>query len=182
MSERYTLCVFSENSPGVLHRITTLFTRRKLNIESLTVSETEKSGISRFTIVVQTERELAYKVADQIQRIIEVSDVYVCDDSDLVFKEIALYKVSASEDEQRRRLDDLVLQQRAQIAFAKNGYVIIEKMGTEVEVRSLYALLEPFGMLEFVRSGRIGLLKENREEKQFVEHEGGDNEEAKAFI
>lgn len=105
MNARYTLCIFSENSPGVLHRITTLFTRRKLNIESLTVSETEKPGISRFTIVVVREREFAYKVADQIQRIIEVSDVYVCEDADLIFKEIALYKVASADSALRSQIE-----------------------------------------------------------------------------
>lgn len=95
MTSNFTLSVYSENSPGVLHRITVLFTRRKLNIESLTVSETETHGVSRFTIVVQTEGDTVAKVSRQIRRIIDVHEVVVSRDEDLIVSEIAMYKVGA---------------------------------------------------------------------------------------
>jgi acetolactate synthase I/III small subunit len=182
MAIRYTLCVFSENLPGVLQRITTIFTRRKINIESLTVSETEKPGVSRYTIVVQCERAITEKVADQIRRVIEVLDVYVCDDEELVFKEVALYKVAAVGEEKRRDVEELARRYGAAIVFSKPGQLVLEMMGAEREVQALYAVLEPFGMLEFVHSGRIAILKEPREDHAEYRQGTLEDEEAKSFI
>jgi len=159
---RFTLCIFSENSPGVLQRITVLFTRRKLNIESLTVSETERNGVSRFTIVVAAERDLVEKVAKQINRIIEVSDIYVCENDELIFKEIAFFKVRTKVAEERNKIEELAARHDARVCFSQDSFVVVEKTGSEDEIKTLYSLLEPFGMAEFVRSGRIALLKELR--------------------
>ncbi len=159
---RFTLCIFSENSPGVLQRITVLFTRRKLNIESLTVSETERPGVSRFTIVVAAERELVEKVAKQIHRIIEVFDVYVCENDELIFKEVAFFKVRTKNNGDQKKIEELASEYLARVCFKKDPFVVLEMTGSEDEVRALYLKLEPFGMAEFVRSGRIALLKDFR--------------------
>lgn len=153
----YTITAFTENSPGVLHRITVLFTRRKINIESLTVSETETKGISRFTISVRTTKDLASKIVKQIHRIIECRSVSLNENRELLFKEIALYKVGAETAEQRKEIDALANRHSAAVIHAANDYLIIENTGSEDEIRSLYRLLESFGMKEFVRSGRISL-------------------------
>ncbi len=163
----FTLCVFSENSPGVLQRITVLFTRRKLNIESLTVSETERRGVSRFTMVVKAERDVVEKVAKQIQRIVEVSDVLVCENEDLIFSEIAFYKVSSGSADQKRKIEEIAAQSAAEVTEIKGGALVIEKSGSEQEVGALFKLLEPFGIREFVRSGRIAILKEPRTEEEW---------------
>ncbi len=157
-----TLSVVSENSPGVLQRITVLFTRRRLNIESLTVSESEKPAVSRFTIVIHAEREIAEKVAKQIHRIIEVSDVYVCEDDELVFKEIALYKLRYADKKTRDEIAERVQHHHGIMEEPMPGRLIIEMMGSEVEIQTLYKDLEPFGILQFIRSGRIALLKNER--------------------
>lgn len=157
MEKLFTISAFTENSPGVLHRITVLFTRRKLNIESLTVSETEIHNISRFTIVVRTTREIAGKIVPQIRRIIEVRNAYASEDSDLVFKEVALFRVTTPTPEIRNNLEAVTHRQAADIIFADEDSVIIQRAGSEDEVRSLYHMLEPFGIREFVRSGRIAI-------------------------
>jgi len=163
MKKNYTLSIFSENSPGVLQRLAVLFTRRKLNIESLTVSETEKKGISRFTIVVNTEPDLIRTVAKQVNRIIEVVDVFVCENADLVFKEIAFYKIAAETPERRAQLEDVAHRHGAGVVQARGTYLVIEKTGSEEDISSLFLLLEPFGIKEFVRSGRIAILNRERE-------------------
>ena len=84
-SRRYTISVFSENTPGVLNRITIIFTRRKVNIESLTVSETEKKGVSRFTIVVVCDEKMSQKLVRAINRTIEVVDVFASENRELFF-------------------------------------------------------------------------------------------------
>lgn len=165
MSSRYTLLVFTENSPGVLQRITVLFTKRKMNIESLTVSETETAGTSRFTIVVKAERDLVEKVARQIMRVIEVLDVLLCQDDELVFKEIAFISVTAKDAAARREIEETAHRYGAHLVFSKDKFLVLEKTGSEDEVNALTSLLEPYGITQFVRSGRIAIAKEERQEK-----------------
>ena len=157
MSRPLTICAFTENTPGVLHRITTLFTRRKVNIESLTVSETERKGYSRFTIVIKEEPELAEKIARQIRRVIEVSKVYVAENSELLFKEIAFYKVQAPSSQSRSAIEELAHRYHAEVVHTDENHMFIEKTGSEDQISSLFRLLEPYGIAEFVRSGRIAI-------------------------
>ncbi|MCO6430138.1 MAG: acetolactate synthase small subunit [Deltaproteobacteria bacterium] len=155
----HTLSVFSENSPGVLHRLTVIFTRRKLNIESLTVSETERKGVSRFTIVVRSDEDTILKVAKQLERIIEVLQVNVFSNGELLFKEIALYRVAADSPAKRSEIEEVARRYGAQMLNLSPSAVVLEKTGSEDDVNSLYLLLEPFGIREFVRSGRIAIAK-----------------------
>jgi len=167
MPRLYTISAFTENSPGVLHRITVLFTRRKINIESLTVSETEVTGISRFTIVVRCEPDLVAKIAKQINRIIEVVDVFASENRELLYKEIALYRVSAETPEKRLEVEEHAHRYGAQVVYARADSVVVEKTGTEDDISSLFHLLDPYGIREFVRSGRIAILHQERRPGSF---------------
>lgn len=162
MNKKYTVIAFTENKPGVLYRIADLFLRRKVNIESLTVSETEQTDLSRFTIVVKATRENVEKIVKQLYRIIEVVKVFESDDSELLFKEVAFIKVSIKSPIVRREVEDLVYIFRAIIAFVGNDYLVIEKTGSEEEIESLMLMLRPFGVREFVRSGRIAVVKDEK--------------------
>lgn len=157
---QYTITAFTENTPGVLYRIADLFLRRKINIESLTVSETERHGISRFTIVVRRDKETIEKVVKQLYRIVEVVKVFELEDKDLIFKELAFIKVSTKNPEQRREVEELAVLFRATVTYVGSDYLVIEKTGSEEQISSLYNLLKPFGIKEFVRSGRIAVVKE----------------------
>ena len=159
MPNFHTISVFTENSPGVLHRITVIFTRRKLNIESLTVSETERKGVSRFTICVKADQETMEKVLKQIARIVEVLDVTARPNSDLIFKEIALYRIHTDNPDQRTNLEEISRKYGASMVTLTQESFVLEKTGSEEEVNSLFLLLEPYGIKEFVRSGRIAILK-----------------------
>lgn len=164
MEGNFTFMALSENSPGILHRVTTQFTRRAVNIESLTVSETERKGVSRFTIVVKADRALAEKIARHLRRIIEVTNVYLCENRELIYREIGLIKVNSDDDrENRLRIEEIAHRYGAHVVFGGDGYLIVEKSGREEEIDSLFLLLEPFGIVEFVRSGRIALQKERSE-------------------
>ena len=165
---RFTISAFADNSPGVLLRITTLFTRRGLNIESLTVCDTETNGISRFTIVIYCTRDLAEKVSKQINRVVEVKNVYFNENRNLIYKEIAFYKVETKDPKNRIEIEDHATRHGAEIIYAEDTFLVVEATGTEDEIKSLFRLLEPFGIKEFVRSGRIAV----RKEKRFVEIEG----------
>ncbi len=156
----YTIIIFSENKPGVLNRISDLFLRRKINIDSLTVSEIEERGLSRFTIVVTLTKKLVDTIVKQLYKIVEVVKVFENKDNELIFKEIAFIKVSTKTPEQRREVEDVAYLFRARVTFVAHDFMVIEKTGTEEETNSLYSLLRPFGIREFVRSGRIAVLKE----------------------
>ena len=159
MEGKFTITAFTENSPGILHRITVMFTRRKINIESLTVSETERPGVSRFTIVVDSDRFTAEKIVRQIRRIVEARAVFLSENRDLVFKEIAFFKVAADNAEKRGEIEDLVHRYNALVTHIEPQFMVVEKTGREDEINSLFLLLEPLGIYEFVRSGRIAVAK-----------------------
>ena len=163
----YTLSIFTENSPGVLHRITVMFTKRKLNIESLTVSETGRDGISRFTIVISgVDEPLIRTIARQIKRIIEVLDVQVCTDEEIVSKEIAFFRVVPADQNQREAIIQLSHEHHAPIIYLDDSSLVLEKSGTEKQISTVLSALEPFHVKEFIRSGRIAILKTAQE---FVE-------------
>ena len=155
----YTIIIFTENKPGILYRIADMFLKRKINIESLTVSEIEAQRMSRFTVRVKGTKLTVEKITKQLYKIIEVVKVLEKTDDELIFKELALIKVSANDGDKRRNIEDIARLAKADvIAFGKE-YLIIEKAGSEEEIESLYSLLKPFGIKEYVRSGRIALLK-----------------------
>jgi acetolactate synthase I/III small subunit len=162
MKDTYTITAFSENHIGLLNRITIVFTRRHINIESLTVSSTEIKGIHRFTIVVEVEEEQVVKVVNQIEKLTEVlrAEWYLNDDT--VYREIALYKIPI--DSAIDKNLELVLREfNAHIVDIQNGFVIIENTGHVDDTEKLYDILNPFGILQFVRSGRISISKQKKE-------------------
>ncbi len=170
----YTIIIFTENKPGILYRIADAFLKRKINIESLTVSEIEAQGMSRFTVLVKGTKLTIEKITKQLYKIIEVVKVLETTDDQLIFKEIALIKVSTKNPSKRQEVEELAHLFRANIVYVGSTYLTIEKSGSEEEIKSLYALLKPFGIREYVRSGRIALTKEEqsfigKSESAFIE-------------
>jgi len=156
----YTICVFTENSIGLLNKITIIFTRRRINIESLTVSETERKGISRFTIVIKHEkREDVEKLVRQIRKIIEVLAVFGYLTEDIVYNEIALYKISTPLNGKSVDVETINKVYKAWVVYWGLDYVVIEKTGTETEIFDFFRYIKPHGIIEFVRSGRVAVCK-----------------------
>jgi acetolactate synthase-1/3 small subunit len=161
MNNKYTISVFSENKPGVLQRITGMFTRRKLNVESLTVSETEVDGISRFTIVLMASEQLIETIVKQIRRVVEVREAYCNLDKDLLYREIAFIRVNAETAEKRAQIEEVVRRYGASIDNASHTSLVVEKTGGEEEIDYLLELFKPFGVTEFIRSGRIAIRRKS---------------------
>ncbi|MFY7909167.1 MAG: acetolactate synthase small subunit [Emticicia sp.] len=156
----YTICVFTENSIGLLNKITIIFTRRRINIESLTVSETERKGISRFTIVIKHEkREEVEKLVRQIRKIIEVLAVFGYLNEDIVYNEIALFKISTPLNGKSVDVETINKVYKAWVVYWGLDYVVIEKTGTETEIFEFFKYIKPHGIIEFVRSGRVAVGK-----------------------
>lgn len=155
----YTIIIFTENKPGILYRVADVFLKRKINVESLTVSETEQQDISRFTVVVKATKSSIEKISKQLYKIIEVTKVIEKTDDELLFQDTMLVKVTIKSAQQQKEIETVALLFSAKILFAASNYLILAKSGTEEEIQSLVTRLKPFGIKEYVRSGRIALVK-----------------------
>jgi acetolactate synthase-1/3 small subunit len=159
MQERFTIIVLSENSPGVLQRVTSVFTRRRINIESLTVSETEHHERSRFTVTFLSTDAAAAKLIKQIQRFVEVLDATLNKDVDLIYRELAFFRMSFENEKERDLLWELARSHHGQIASLDRTFLVIEKSGTEDEINSFKKQLPQDRIQSFIRSGRIAIEK-----------------------
>tara|TARA_R110002096_G_scaffold435224_3_gene659824 strand:- start:7049 stop:7579 length:531 start_codon:yes stop_codon:yes gene_type:complete len=160
MKQEFTITAYSENNVGLLHRIIIIFTKRKINIESFTASESEFEGIHRFTIAVFETEEAVRKVAKQIEKNVEVLKASYYKKEEVVQQEMALYKIPTESLTQGGQVEQIVRDHNARILNVEREFTIIEKTGYKRETKSLFDELQPYGIKEFVRSGRIAVSKE----------------------
>jgi len=163
MKKEYTISVFSEHKVGLLHRITVIFSRRKINIESLNTSESEVRGIYRFTIVIQATEATAKTVTKQIEKQIGIMKAFYHTLDEIVYQEIALYKVPTEAFANGDEVESLIRKHNARILTIEPEYIVVEKTGHKDETKDLFRALEPYGILQFARSGRIALTKQIKE-------------------
>ncbi|HEY4799176.1 MAG TPA: acetolactate synthase small subunit [Bacteroidia bacterium] len=163
MEKEFTLSIFTENKIGLLNRITIIFTRRHLNIESITASESEIKNVHRYTIVCRTTRERIEKVVKQIEKLVEVLRAFVHEEDDVVHQEIALYKVRNSTASLKMNFEKIVRDNHARILDVTPEYIVIEKTGHKKETQDLFEKISPMGVLEFARSGRVAITKPMKE-------------------
>lgn len=159
MNTTYTISVFTEDKIGLLNRITIIFTRRHINIESITASEIEVKGIYRYTIVVTVSKEQVEKLVKQMEKQVEVFKAFYHMNSEILCREIALYKVSADALKENELFTRIINENHATIISVSSEYIVVEKTGDEREIQNLFNELEKFGMLEYVRSGRVAITK-----------------------
>jgi len=155
----YTIAVYSENNVGLLNQVAIIFTRRMLNIESLTVSASAIEGIHKFTITTECTEDMVKKVVKQIERKIDVLKAYYYTDDQIIYQEIALYKVKAESVLDSDEVEKLIRKHNARILEISRIFVAIEKTGHYEELMHLYDELKPYGVLQFVRSGRVAVTK-----------------------
>ncbi len=168
-SKEYTLSVLTENKAGLLNHLTIIFNRRKINIDSLNVSTTEVKGVSRFTIVVQANKEKIIKILNQINKLIDVLGAFLYEEGETYYQEIALYKLSTKIFLKGDNVEKIVRKNGAKILIIEEDHTIIQKTGTKSETQKLYNELEKFGsILEFVRSGRVAVSKSKRKTENFI--------------
>jgi len=157
---KFTISVFSEDRIGILHSITIIFTRRNLNIDSLNTSESETAGVFRFTLVLTTDFETVKKVRKQIDKLVDVLGAFLHEEDEIIHREIAMYKVATSSFYNGNEVEQLLRHHYARIIRVEKEYLVIEKTGWKEETQQLLVDLEPYGVLEFIRSGRIAISKE----------------------
>ncbi len=151
-----TFVVYVENKPGVLTRVASLFRRRAYNIESLTVGHTDKPGVSRMTIVVDTDEFGARRLEAHLYKLVNVLLVENITPLPSVNRDLALIKVSATA-ENRSNVLQLAHVFRARVVDVAPESVIVEITGTEDKIDGLLEVLRPYGVLEMVRTGRVAM-------------------------
>ncbi len=169
LRKRHTISVLSEDRPGLLNRVTIIFTRRKINIESINVSTSEVPGVSRYTLVVNSTRDQAEKVVGQIRKLIEVLGAFLYEEDEIYYQEIALYKVPTKIFLHGNKIENLVRSNNARILVIEEDYIVIEKTGHKHETQQLFNRLNEYGVLEFVRSGRVAISKSKRETQHYLD-------------
>jgi|TARA_B100001093_G_scaffold273380_1_gene261291 acetolactate synthase-1/3 small subunit len=162
MKKRYTISVFTEDIVGLLNRVTIVFTRRKINIESIAASDSEVQNIHRYTIVVNETEDLVKKVTLQLDKQVEVIKAVYHVDEEIIYQEIALFKVPTDILMQGGEAEHILRAHHARVLSVEPEFTVIEKTGHKEETQHLFDELEPFGILEFVRSGRVAITKPMR--------------------
>lgn len=155
----YTVTVYSENQVGLLNQISIIFTRRQLNIESLSVSGSAIEGVHKFTITTYSDRETMEKLVKQIEKRIDVLRAFFYTDDEIIFQEVALYKVPTDKLLDDRSIEDLIRKHNARILEVNRTYTVIEKSGHPNETQSLFEELSRYDVMQFVRSGRVAITK-----------------------
>lgn len=156
---KQTLIAQVEDKPGVLNRVASLFRRRNFNIESLAVGHSETPGVSRMTIVTDEEEMLRRNVIRfNLLKLINVIDVKDVTDTPAVIRETALVKVNANAT-QRGQIMDVAEMYRARIVDVATETLIVEVTGESSKVDSLIEVLEPYGILEIMRTGKIAMTR-----------------------
>ena len=160
MKREYNITVFSENHIGLLSRITLIFTRRKINIESLTVSESAIEGIFKHTIVVQCSEDTVRKVVAQIEKVLDVLKAFYLTNEEMIYQEVALYKVPTEALYDSDQVEMIVRNSGARILEITREYTVIEKTGHKEETQALFNELNQFRVMQFIRSGRVALTRD----------------------
>ncbi|MDG2193657.1 MAG: acetolactate synthase small subunit [Polaribacter sp.] len=156
----YTISIYTENNIGLLNRVSSIFLKRHLNIESLTTSQSEIEHVNRFVIVSEMTEFQAEKVAKQLEKQIEVIRAYYHTDEETIYQETALYKVASDSLFEQRQVQNIIKESHANIVTVSREFFVIEKTGRRHETEQLYKDLKPYKLMQFVRSGRISVTKE----------------------
>jgi acetolactate synthase-1/3 small subunit len=159
--QEYTITVYTENQIGLINRIAILFSRRKINIESLNTSPTEVEGIHRFTIVINETEEVVRKLCRQLEKQVDILKAYYNTNEEIIWQEMALYKVSTDEIAEKVKVERLLREYGARAVVIRKDYTVFETTGQREETDRLISVLEPLGLIEFVRSARIAIIKDS---------------------
>ncbi|MHA4896728.1 acetolactate synthase small subunit [Pedobacter sp. PWIIR3] len=177
--QEFTITVYTENQIGLLNRIAIIFSRRKINIESLNVSPSEIEHIHRFNILITESEDVVRKLARQIEKQVEVLKVYYNTNEDIIWQELALYKVPTDTIVEKVIVERLLRENGARAVVIRKDYTVFETTGHREETDKLIEVLQPYGLIEFVRSARVAIIKDsegfNAKLREFEREEPGQD-------
>ena len=174
-SRRHILTLLVENRIGVLARIAGLIAAKGYNIDSVSVGETMDNSVSRITIVVHGDEWVIEQVVKQMNRLIDVIKVVDLTEDEFVEREMILVRINAETANRAEilRIADIF---RAKIVDVTLRTYTLEASGDEDKVRALLELLRPFGIQEFVRTGRIAIARASKATPRRLERVAGNDE------
>jgi acetolactate synthase-1/3 small subunit len=159
-NKTFTISVYSENNLGLLNRISGIFLKRHINIISLNVSESEIENVSKFIIVVHTTEKWVQNIVGQIEKQIEVIKTFYHTDEETIFLENAIFKIDSALLFDEKQIQNIIKESNSEIVTVSRDFFVISKSGKRSDINDLYNKLKPFGIMQFVRSGRISVSKE----------------------
>ncbi|MXV17180.1 acetolactate synthase small subunit [Hufsiella ginkgonis] len=169
--QEFNITVYTENQIGLLNRIAIIFTRRKINIDSLNTSPSEIESIHRFNIVITETEDVVRKLSRQIEKQVEVLKVYYNTNDEVIWQELALYKVPTDVIAEKASVERLLRENGARAVVIRKDYTVFETTGHREETDALIKVLQPYGLIEFVRSARVAIIKHsdgfNRKIREF---------------
>ncbi|WP_179351398.1 acetolactate synthase small subunit [Winogradskyella vidalii] len=157
---QYTVSIYTENNIGLLNRISAIFQRRHMNIESLNTSVSEIEGVSRFTIVVNITEPQMKKIIGQIEKQVEVIKAYYHTEEEIIYQESCLFKIKSELLFEERQIQNIIKESHARIVTVNKEFFVLEKSGKKEEIELLHRELSVFGIMQFTRSGRVSVSKE----------------------
>src|SRR6185295_14080056 len=177
--QEFTLTVYTENQIGLLNRIAIIFSRRKINIHSLNTSPSEVPGIHRFNIVIEETEEVVKKLSRMIEKQVDVLKAYYNTNDEIIWQEMALYKVSTDAIAEKVKVERLLREFGARAVAIRKDYTVFETTGHREETDNLIKILQPYGLIEFVRSARVAIIKDsdgfNAKLREFERLEPGED-------
>lgn len=159
----FTISIYSENNIGLLNRISAIFQRRHINIESINSSASEIEDVSRWTILVIMTEVNIKKIIGQIEKQVEVIKAYYHTEDETIYQESCLFKIKSDLLFEEPQIQNIIKDSNARIVTVNKEYFVLEKSGRRSEVDLLYRELSVFGILQFNRSGRIAVTKDAME-------------------
>ena len=156
----YTVTIYTENNIGLLNRISAIFQRRHINIESLNTSVSEIENVSKWTLVVKLEEALMKKIIGQIEKQVEVIKAHFHTEDDIIYQESCIFKIKSDLLFEERQIQNIIKESQARIVTVNKTFFVIEKSGRKEEIDLLYRELTVFGIMQFTRSGRIAVSKD----------------------
>lgn len=156
----YTVSIYTENNIGLLNRVSAIFQRRHINIESINSSKSEIKSVSRITLLVKITEDQMKKIIGQIEKQVEVIKAFYHTDEETVYQESCLFKLSTDLLTDNDEIQTIINQSKSRVINVNKSFFVLEKSGSKEEVEELYHILDKHGIMQFVRSGRIAITKE----------------------
>jgi acetolactate synthase-1/3 small subunit len=165
----YAVSIYTENNIGLLNRISAIFQRRHINIESLNTSPSEIEGVSKFIIVVNMDEVNIKKILGQIEKQVEVIKAYYHNLDDIIYQISGLFKIKSELLFEERQIQNIIKESNARIVTVNKEFFILEKSGKKEEIVALYNQLSVFGIMQYTRSGLIAVTKEEMKISSLLE-------------
>ena len=157
--QEFNITVYTEDHVGLLNQIAIIFTRRKINIESLNTSPSEVGGIHRVCILISETEDMVTKLVRQLEKLIGVIKAYAHSNDDVIWQELALYKMSTCIIKELLNVERLLRAYGARVILIRENYTVFEASGHRAETDNLLNILQEHGLIEFVRSARVAIIK-----------------------